>query len=778
MLGGRLESGMHVTYGGREQLIEKRLSGGRFQLKDIATNQVATYEEEKLRRSLFAGDLIMLGYAGEYRRLKERQEKTRVSDLTALEDDDPRKAEAHWREAYVLALDAVGRSRLRFTQEFLMPIIEKVGHELSDMPAGEYKLLTPTQKKELKASGKRVRPSPISVYRWYVVWEEAAKDVRALVSTTVSQGNYERKISRDKEKCDAVVAIIGDVVDQIYLTIERPSVQDTWDEMEVRIKRENEYRELNDKLPIPHISTLYNIINKIDPYERDLARYGKRYADAKHKTNKLGARPTRPLERVEIDETQLPFMVIDPERQLPIGRPWLIWAIDVFTRLIIGFYISFIRPSYTEFMLCLLHAVKPKDYVREKYPDVINDWLPYGLWESAFTDNAKIYYSGGFKDALSHLGGRVEYSRRFMASDKPFVERSFGTIARRLLRKYPGTTFSNILEKADYDPKKHALVSMDVLQEVTHIWIIDIYSRSYHRGLKDVPARIWETSIEKYPPVLPCDVHELDILLGYVTWRKVGPTIEIFGLLYSCETLAVVRQQIKGEKAKIKFNPEDISLIWVYDHKNGVYIPVPALDQEYTRGLSLWAHNIIKEYAKRIAHGYVNRDDLCKARDTINLVVAEGIERMRELGVKSAHWLAQEQRRTAFETRKNATAGRPTENIGISNNGDMLNAENNPAAGISDFSGNGLTDGKSAEGVPDAESLTIQTSPAQDGARTKSTSGQRKAAAKKRNNRKSDPQISEEATVNDCEDEFELVDSEHEGMLDKTGWSADYDLPI
>lgn len=778
MLGGKLEPGMHIMCGGREQFIEKRLSGGQLQLKDIATNQFIAHDEEKLRSALFTGELILLGYVGEYKHLKEHQQKTRVSDLTALENDDPRKVEAQWRQAYVLALDVVGRGHLKFTPAFLMPIIEKVGRSLGDMSTDEYKRLTPDQKQELKESGKRVQPSPISVYRWYVVWEEAAKDVRALVSATASRGNYERKISKDKEKCEAVLVIIGDVVDQIYLTPERPSVQDTWDEMEVRIKRENDYREQSDKLPTPHITTLYNIINTIDPYERDLARYGKRYADVKHRTNKLGARPTRPLERVEIDETQLPFMVIDPERQLPIGRPWLIWAIDVFTRLIIGFYLSFTKPSYVEFMQCLLHSVKPKDYVREKYPKVINDWLPYGLWECVFTDNAKIYYSGGFKEALSHLGGRVDYSRRFMASDKPFVERSFGTFARRLLRKYPGTTFSNIFEKADYDPKKHALVPMDVLQEIAHIWIIDIYSRSYHRGLKDVPARVWETSIKKFPPTLPYDVHELEILLGYIAWRKVGPTIEMFGLLYGCEVLAVVRQQLKGEKAKIKFNPEDISLIWVYDHKNGVYIPVPALDQDYTRRLSLWAHNIIKEYAKRIAKGYVNRDDLCKARDTINLVVGEGIERMKSMGLKSAHWLAQEQHRISFDMEKNTTAGRPSEKIEIGNNGDMLNAESHPAAGISDFSGNGLAYGGSAEKVPNAESFTIETSPTANGSKNKSTRGRRKVATGKRNNKSGSPQPEKEVTVNGDEDKFEPVDSEQESVLDKTGWSADYDLPV
>jgi putative transposase len=777
MQGGRLEPGMHLLYGGREQVIEKWLSDDQLQLKDIATNQYSAHMTEKLRSDLFAKNLAMLGYAGEYKHLKERKEKTRVSDIMALEKDDPRKKEAHWRQEYVLELDRVGRGRLKFTAEFLIPIIEKVGRRLDDMPAEEYRGLNKIQKKELKESGKRVQPSPTSIYRWYLIWEEAAKDVHALISARASQGNYERKVSKDKEKCEAVIAIIGDVVDQIYLTLERPSVQDTWDEMEVRIRRENQYRDVRDKLPIPHVTTLHRIIAKIDPYERDLARYGKRDADAKHRTNKLGARPTRPLERVEVDETQLPFMVIDSDSLLPIGRPWLVWAVDVYTRLIIGFYISFIRPSYLEFMQCLLHAIKPKDYVREKYPDIINDWQAFGLMETIFTDNAKIYYSGGFDEATSQLGMGVEYSRRYMARDKPFVERSFWTLARRLLRKIPGTTFSNIFEKANYDPKKHALTTMEDLQEIIHRWVIDIYSRSPHRGLKDVPARVWETNIKKFPPNLPPDARELEVLLGYIAWRKVGPTIEMFGLLYGCDALSVIRQQVKGEKAKIKFNPEDISLIWVFDHKNGIYIPVPALDQDYTRGLSLWAHNIIKEQAKRITDGYVNRDDLCRARGMINAVISRSIERMKGMGVTSAHWVTQEQRRASFETGRNTTTGRRPEKIKTANNNDMLNMESHPAAGISDFSGNGPADGESAEKVLNAESLTIGTSPVQNSTKNKSERAKGKATAEKRNKEKGFPQNEKEVAVDGDEDEFKPTDYENEFVLDKTGWSADYDLP-
>ena len=39
----------------------------------------------------------------------------------------------------------------------------------------------------------------------------------------------------------------------------------------------------------------------------------------------------------------------------------------------------------------------------------------------------------------------------------------------------PARRSSNIFERADYDPAKHAVITLDVLIEVLHRWIIDVY---------------------------------------------------------------------------------------------------------------------------------------------------------------------------------------------------------------------------------------------------------------------------------------------------------------
>ena len=71
-------------------------------------------------------------------------------------------------------------------------------------------------------------------------------------------------------------------------------------------------------------------------------------------------RASRPLEIVQIDHTKVDAFVVDEETREPVGRPWLTLALDVFTRMVTGFYLTMEPPSRLSTSLCLLHAVFDK----------------------------------------------------------------------------------------------------------------------------------------------------------------------------------------------------------------------------------------------------------------------------------------------------------------------------------------------------------------------------------------------------------------------------------
>ena len=101
-------------------------------------------------------------------------------------------------------------------------------------------------------------------------------------------------------------------------------------------------------------------------------------------------------------------------------------------------------------------------------------------------------------------------------------------------------------------------------------------------------------------PRLPPNRDELRIFLGRVDQRVIHRYgIEFERLRYNCQDLAILRARLKGETVKIKYHPGDLSHLYVFDPFEKRYIETPALDQEYTQGLSLWKHKVILNFVRQ-----------------------------------------------------------------------------------------------------------------------------------------------------------------------------------
>lgn len=588
--------------------------------------------------------------------LKERLEKSRISDLTLLGDDDPRRADMERRRTYVLEVIAQRPSKM--TEETLQPIIDKVGNSRGEIDRAVYKKLSVKE-------GTRAKPSVSTVIRWVNVYTKAGEDERAFVPATKARGNRDRKFSgprkvedvaenisdaaraqmkiQAKRRAERVLEIIYEAIDEVYLNNQRFSIQDLYDTVVVKIADENEYRDFKDQLPVPNQSSIYNIVNKLDDREVVEARYGAKIAEEKYRASKLGPRPTRPLERTEADHTKTDLLVIDPVRMLPIGRPVLTWLICVYTKMILGFYISFNPYGSFAIMECLKHAIRPKTYVRDKYPGIKHEWPTYGVMETLVLDNAREFWGKHLEDACRQLGINIQYSQKGRAWYRPSVERSFRTFNTRLLHQQPGTTFSNIMDRADYDPQKNAIITPDLLDEITHKYIIDVQQYSLHRGIKDIPALRWEKGIQQWPPALPAKASDLDIVLGYIERRIINPYgIEVDTIIYNNEDLSLLRSQVKksnkDRKFIIKRIPNDLSLIYVYDEKRDRYLPIPAIDQEYTKGLGMWQHSVIRKYVRERLRKNVDIVSLCRAKREIQKIVERDWNQVKTSRVKMARF--------------------------------------------------------------------------------------------------------------------------------------------
>ncbi len=624
----RLRKGLHLIFKGREYVIDRRLPNMDIRIRDLASDKCRTITFDALTDALLDGHVEFLTDDGNGKHRHLKDSRLSIESLSLL-DGDPRKLwlkeETKRRYKYVRAVLDLEPKKL--TEEILRPVIDKICKEIDDPSP----------------------PSAYTLYRWSKLLLECGDDIRLLIPLTGRRGNRTRKFGykatqpategdkqkfeeRERQKADEVAEIINEKINEVFLTLERPSLETTYDLIEANIRKRNRTRAEEDKLPIPARSSVYEIVSKLPEYETDVARYGRRYADLKHKAVKQGPRPTRPLERVEMDDTKLDMFVIDSERCMPIGRATLFTAIDRATDYATGIDLSFNAPGYLSTMNCLIHAIKKKTYIKERYPEIEHDWPCYGVMDSLVVDNAKHYWSESLEDAALELNFLIEYSPVRAPWYKAAVERFFGTINRQLLHHQPGTTFSNIFAKKDYDPKKNAVISLETLLKLIHIFIVDIYAQEVHDfdGFDDVPARRWEEGIIEFPPMLPTKAQDLHVLIGQIEWRTISNNgVELFGLRYNCDELATLRSELKGSKAKVKLNPNDLALVHVADLKNGRYIHVPAKNQEYTKGLTLYQHDVIRRYARTQAKEYVDMEALCKAKETIREIVQQEWEKSR-----------------------------------------------------------------------------------------------------------------------------------------------------
>jgi len=179
---------------------------------------------------------------------------------------------------------------------------------------------------------------------------------------------------------------------------------------------------------------------------------------------------------VEVHQAKLDLIVVD--HGMTKGRPWLSLAIDVYSKCIVGIYISFVPPSSHSVIQCLKHAMSQKEYVKKKYPSVKHTWDDYGIIETVIVDNRKEFHSKDFRDACLQMGIVIQYAPVKCFWHKPAFERFFGTLNTNLLQHRSGTT--NILEKDEYDSTRNAVISYEQFEEIVHKWIVDVYHQDKH----------------------------------------------------------------------------------------------------------------------------------------------------------------------------------------------------------------------------------------------------------------------------------------------------------
>ncbi|WHY84676.1 Mu transposase C-terminal domain-containing protein [Neobacillus novalis] len=442
---------------------------------------------------------------------------------------------------------------------------------------------------QLEKLGHKV--SEKSIYRWLGAFLESDGDIRSLVSNKHNSAPKEKRLHTEVE------LIIEQVLNISYKRRELANPKKVHYEVVNEIHNRNKENEANEKLPYPSISTIRRRITDSDSYERDKVRLGHEATRKKFASAMLLQPANRPLQRVEVDHTKLDLILLD-DNDYPLGRPTLTTAFDKFTGNLLGFYVGFEPPSYVSVMNCLLHASSPKTYIKKLYPSVKNEWLAFGLPEFLVVDRGKEFTSKHIIDACLKLDINLEFTKARSTWKKGIVERYFRTLNEGLIHQLPGTTFSNILKKGDYDPEKNAVMHLNSFLELLHIYIVDVYSQKPRSLNRPAPTKMWKKAMENgFTPSIPSTKLDWKVALMKIGTSSIQNTgIRKAHLFYQSKELSELKIRLvmkgKGTKVTYKYDPSDISKVYVYNEFDKDYLEVFCTNQEYSQNLSEYAHQL------------------------------------------------------------------------------------------------------------------------------------------------------------------------------------------
>jgi len=648
MIRQRFSSGARFRWQDTTYQIVRLLPGGQANIENILTGAISVVEINTLVHALFAAELHFVS-----------------DDAPVLPAAQAKKGvdEAHLSLSdYPAALVSVARYRL----EIIQPLLEMEHRTRAAVLARvqEIKVGQPEHGDHML----RDSVSAAAIYRWMGDYVRSGHDLRALIPAVHERGGQQR--SRLRSETEALAEM---VIQDKYKVYEKVTLDDVRYELAVRVAEENQVRPPSDQLRMPSRATLARRIETSKAYQdhqNQREQNAIRQADIQCGQTPY---PNLPLERVEIDHTRSDLVVIDDRDNLPLGRLTLTYCLDTATRYPLGYYLGFEPPSYLTVMECLHHAIQPKSDVRKQY-GTEHEWLAYGIPTTLVIDNGKEFIGHDLEDGCLLLGIVLQYTPVRTPQFKAGVERMFGSLNTMFFHTLPGTTFSNPGERGSYNSVGQACVYLSEVDKMMNIFLVDIYAERFHHGLNGIPARRWEEKVQHgFAPALPPSAEELSILLGRTTTRAIHRYgIEFASLRYNCDDLLTLRTRLKGQPAKIKYHPADLNYLYVFDIFEQQYIRVPALDQEYTQGLSIWKHRVIRQ-AVLEEQDQVDLVALGKAKRKIQQIVDAGRQRKRQsTRSRIARW---------------DTAGKPTRQdaaeLGAGDKAHVTTTAKNPAPTIS-----------------------------------------------------------------------------------------------
>ncbi|OZA18454.1 MAG: plasmid replication initiator-like protein [Rhodobacterales bacterium 17-64-5] len=393
----------------------------------------------------------------------------------------------------------------------------------------------------------------------------------------------------------AIEAIVAHHFKAFYATRRKPTKTRFWREVAADCKAKG--------LAPPSIRRLGRWLDLKDQAKLMARREGKDKAERRHLATPGTLTPARPLDIVQIDHTKADVTVVDPVTRRPLGRPTLTVAIDVHSRMVLGFHLSLEPPSLLSVALCLTHAVMDKSHWLAAR-GINTDWPANGIPKAIYVDNGAEFHARAFGLACAEYQIDLRYRPPGTPRYGGHIERLIGTMmgAVHLL---PGSHFSNIFERGDLDAEAEAVMTLAELETWLALEITGSYHARLHSALETTPSAAWGLGAGEPKLRMPADLRQF--LVDFLPSEQrvlQRDGFHLFHIRYWSDELRWLMGQ-ETRKYTLKYDPRDLSRIFVLT-ENGVIEARPA---DLTRpAITFWEHRAARRALREAGRRSVDEE--------------------------------------------------------------------------------------------------------------------------------------------------------------------------
>lgn len=565
------EEGVIVEFGGAKpchRAIIRSAGKSEVILADVSTGVGISVDRKDLDDIYKSGGARFLAESRDFGELK-------FTDLTEKE-----QKETNRKYKYIKKLTERGVTKI--TEKSSGQIILEVASELSEKP-----------------------PHWQSVRSWYKSFVESGSKMRGLYPRHRFKGDREPKIDQK------VLQIIKEATKR-YFNKSQPSMASVYRNVEDKIIEHN-LDHPGEQLKVPNYLTVQSRVLEASYQSKQKARQGIRTLQAELASSESGIETTRVLERVEIDHTLLDIHVLHDDHKTLLGRPNITVLIDHYSHMVLGFQLSFEKPSFASVCIACINAFLPKDAFMEA---VGSDgaWPAHGIPTTLITDNGNEFWGRNFSAVADEIGSLFQYCPIRKGNYKSRVERFFGIVNSMVLDDLPGVVRKVGKCGDTYDGRQEATITFSEFKGYLVDWITKVYHHIPVESLGMTPYELWTDSERDFPVPVEDEMEITPILMATETRELSKGGIRKFVLDYNSNLLKDLYRRDGPGTVTIKYNPFDIGYILVLDSVNKVYLKIESENFEYASGLSAYEHGKVREAARATGKSKLDNLDLQKAR--------------------------------------------------------------------------------------------------------------------------------------------------------------------